>query len=355
MRNYCQDIGCGEGDVFNIIEVIQDARARMSRLFFIYLGTIMILLLTACERPAMGISKAAETPNGAATQAAFLVETEIARPTWTPTLPATPSPTIPQIVKSATPEDASTTQPLTIQVTPLSGLEFFTAPEIPDIVFQIDPTRWGKDPKGGTSNLSHKVIPNCSIESVLGSGLGSPAHLSWQDFGRFRWMIMDYGSWALANPVQGKGLNDKGNSFLHLGGYNQPACRSDQEKVLADLMTRAETAGEAPFVLFSSPTPRPALEGFSCPNTPPVRLRSGDEVSVITDGLWLRSAPSADSAKVRKFLRYPGVVIKVTGGPVCEKYVYWPVSITGIGDAGQTLQGWFAEGDLSEYYLIPVN
>ena len=119
---------------------------------------------------------------------------------------------------------------------------------------------------------------------------------------------------------------DLAGSFLQLTGYNQAACRSDQEQVLQNLLTAGQASGEIPSSPFRSPTPRPALEGFDCPNTPRVRLRVGDEVSVITDGLWLRSEPRADdSTRVRKFLRYAPVMIHVIDGPVCEKYVYWQV------------------------------
>jgi hypothetical protein len=178
--------------------------------------------------------------------------------------------------------------------------------------------------------------------------------LLWQDFGRFRWEILDYGVNAYAVPVMGGGVTG-GSSFLNLQGYNLPDCRKEQETILATLMTRAEAAGDLPLVLFRSPTPRPALEGFSCPNTPPVRLRTGAQVAVITDGLWLRSAPQADeSTKIKKFLRNAPVNIRIVDGPVCEKYVYWQVEISTFGEASETTRGWLAEGDLQEYYLMSV-
>ena len=132
-------------------------------------------------------------------------------------------------------------------------------------------------------------------------------------------------------PIRGIGVSDQGNNFLHLQGYNLAGCRRDQEKILIELMLRGEAAGEYSYTPFSSPTPRPALAGLDCPLSPPSRLRVGDVVSVITNGLWLRSEPRADkSTQVRQFLRYPPVMIRITGGPVCEKFVYWQVEISHI-------------------------
>ena len=124
---------------------------------------------------------------------------------------------------------------------------------------------------------------------------------------------------------------------------------------MTNLMLRGEAGGEYAYTPFSSPTPRPALQGFDCPLAPPSRLRVGDVVSVITNGLWFRSEPRADkSTQVRQFMRYPPVTIRITGGPVCEKFVYWQVEVTTFGEAGVTTQGWLAEGDAEDYFLEPV-
>lgn len=334
-------------------------RAAIPGLSFSKLLCLLALLLSACSLPTPPTNQAAQQSQSAATQAALAVQTEIARPS--PTL--TPSPTHTPILPSATPLQAanSTPGPGATQpspggrVTALPGLELISFPDVPDYVFQADPARWSLDSTGTISSLVHKTIANCRIDSVPGRGLGPPQRYLWQDLGRFRWEILDYGSTALIDPVFGNGIGAGHGSFLELKGYNLTACRAAQEKILANLMTSREAAGEIPFGLYASPTPRPALEGFSCPNTPTTRLRVGDWVSVITDGLWLRSAPRADqSTKMTSFLRYAPVMIRIIAGPVCEKYVYWQVEVNTFGEGGTTTQGWLAEGDPQEYYIAPV-
>ena len=304
--------------------------------------------------------------NSDATQAAYFVETEIARPSRTPTSMATPTPTPSQTPPPASPTPLqmlngtapveSTPVDTAIHVTAQPGLTFYIHPDIQDYVFQIDPGRWRRDPSGATVNLVHKTIMGCGIDSVTGHGLAAPKRLSWQDFGRFRWEILDYGANAYAVPVAGSGIGDgQASSYLNLRGYNLPDCRKEQGEVLANLMTTREAAGELPLALFQSPTPRAALEGFTCPNTPQVRLRIGDQVSIVTDGLWLRSAPQADEgSKIQKLLRNAPVNIRIVDGPVCETYVYWKVEISTFGEASETTQGWLAEGDVNEYYLLAV-
>lgn len=330
---------------------------------------ILLALLAACGPFGPRSSRAAEQVNAAATQAAVMVETDLVRPTSTRTPTATePAPTATDTppaatvtavqVASFTPGPSTTPGPegiANLRVTPKPGLTLYVSPDIPDYVFQIDPTLWQKDPSGKTSNLAHKTIAGCQIQAVPGHGLGPPARLLWQDFGQFRWQVMDYGgTWAYVVPVSGASL-EQGASFLQLEGYNRSACRADQEQVLADLLTRREATGEASVLPFLSPTPRPSLQGFSCPNTPPARVRVGDQVAVITDGLWLRSAPQADdSTKERKFNRYAPVLLRVINGPVCDKYVYWQVEISSFGEGSQTSQGWLAEGDPAEYYIMAV-
>jgi hypothetical protein len=326
---------------------------------------MLTLLISACDLPASPASHATQPFDVAATQAAFAVQTEMGRPTWTltpsrtPAFPATQTPVPPSVnaleATNATPPADATATISPIRVTALPGLVLYTHPDIPDYVFQIDPKRWEKDPSGKTWDLVHQTIANCRIDSVPAHGLGAPKRLFWQDFGRFRWEILDYGAYAYVSSVLGGDPVSQGSSFLELQGYNQAACRSAQEEILTNLMTRREATGEVGFTLFLSPTPRPALDGFSCPNTPPARLRVGDQVSVVTDGLWLRSAPRAEkSTELRQYLRYAPVMIRVISGPACEKYVYWQVEVSTFGEGAETIQGWLAEGDLNEYYLMPV-
>lgn len=319
---------------------------------------LTILLLTSCGQPITPAVRAVQPLDSQATQAALSVLTEIARPTRTltpaPTLPPTETPVPP----TATPLVSATPAQPVVRVTAQPGLEFYANPDIRVYLFQIDPAVWEKDPSEQTSNLVHTKISGCRIDNVPPHGLGKPRQLLWQDFGRFRWQILDYGAYAFAAPAV-PALNDSPAEnqtiFLDLEGYNNRTCRAAQEDVLANLITRREAYGEISMSPFRSPTPRPALEGYDCPDSPPARLRIGDEVSVITNGLWLRSEPRADtSTKVRQFLRYAPVMIHVIGGPVCEKFTYWQVEVSEFGEGGDTLQGWLAEGDLQEYYIVPV-
>ncbi len=325
-----------------------------------------LLLLAACAPPGASTSQAIVQEKSLATQAAFIVQTEIARGSLTPTpspsatpaaatqTPLPPSQT-PTPSASETPSGNTTPGLPDLKVTAQPGLALYIHPDIPDYVFQIDPAVWEKDPSGKTADLVSISNTACQINSVPGHGLGPPQRYFWQDVGRFRWEVMDYGAWAYVYPVLGAGLEGLNGNFLHLQGYNRSSCRAAQEEVLANLMTRNEAEGRIGFVLFQSPTPRSSPGDFSCPNTPPARLRVGDYVSVITDGLWMRSAPRAeDSTKVRKFLRYAPYAIRVIGGPVCEKYVYWQVTVSEFGEGGATTQGWIAEGDTTEYYLQAV-
>ena len=331
------------------------------RLLFAALALLLVIgLLAACGLPPKTGSPAVEQQNSQATQAALSLLTELARPTRTPTLMATRTPTLPTFSATSTrtptlPATPYTPTPPTQRVTPLPGLMLYTHADLPNYVFQIDPNLWAQDSNSATANLIHQTLDECQIQSVPGRGIAPPDQLFWQDLGRFRWEILDYSSWAYALPVLKAGGDPVTADFLFLGGYSRKACRTAQEKVLANLMLWREADGEESFVPFQSPTPRPALAGFECPNTPSARLRVGDEVSIITNGLWLRSEPRVDSStKVRQFLRYAPVTVQITGGPVCETYVYWQVQVTEVGEGGQSLQGWMAEGDSEQYYLLPV-
>jgi hypothetical protein len=327
----------------------------------LHIPLLLCLLLAACSLPVAHRASGSDQQNSQATQAALLVETEIARALNTATPTPVPSATIVQ--PSATPDaDASATAAANatpaapvIQITPLAGMALFTNPALPEYVFQVDPETWAKDPSGETANLVHASIAGCEVQSVPGHGLGEPQRYFWQDLGRFRWEVMDYGSNAFVIPVQGAGLSEQGGSFLALQGYNRAKCRAAQEKVLKNLMLASEASGKLAFTAYASPTPRAALENFTCADAPEARLRVGDWVSVVTNALWLRSEARADnSTKLHQYPRSAPVVIKIVGGPVCEKYVYWQVEVSTFGEGGQTVRGWMAEGDTEEYYLVKV-
>lgn len=313
------------------------------------------LLITACVPPRARTSDAAEKRAAEATVAAIFVQTEMARPTSTITPLPTLPPTETQPPPTATPQNTATPAAAVIRATPRGGLELYASPDIPEYVFQIDPAKWEKDPSGQTSNLVHKRLTGCRVEPGSAEKLAQPNRLLWTDLGRFRWEILDYGGYALVTPVAGGGLGSQGNRYLKLQGYNATACRGDHLKILSNLMSKAEAQGDIRTAAFASPTPRGALEGASCPNTPPARVRVGDYIAVTADALWMRSEPRADeSTKTRKFARYAPYQIRVTGGPVCEKYLYWQVEAFEVGKTTAFAQGWLAEGDPNEYYIAPV-
>ena len=314
----------------------------MLRWTLIIAGTL--LLLSACA-PSQAVTRA---PDVTATQAAIVVQTVIAEPSRTATLPATQTPLPASPTAQPTP---TAKQP--IPVTPLPGMQMYTFPDNLDYVQQIDPTHWRVDTNSVYPTLIHQKVANCSVYIEPGHGMPAPDKLYWKDLGRFHWEILDFGKFAYTRPLVGGGLNGEGGgSYLHLQGINQTACSDEQFQLLANLMTPLEADGKLPYSAYASPTPRPPLEGFSCPNTPPTRLRGGDAITVITDAVFLRSEPKvSDSNKLSRLLQYPGVTIKVTDGPVCDKYVYWKVDVSTFGEGGQTTSGWLAEGDLKEYYL----
>ena len=321
-------------------------RRRMSFIFEI----ILVLLLAACAP----IQTATRAPDVTATQAAIAVQTVIAEPSRTATLPATQTPLPASPMAVATPTAQATSAP--IPVTPLPGMQLYTFKDNLDYVLQIDPTYWRVDANSVYPTLIHQKVAGCSVFIEPGHGMASPIKQYWNDLGRFHWEILDYGKFAFARPVQGGGLNaEGGGSYLHLQGFNQTACSEEQFQLLKNLMTPLEAEGKLPYSVFASPTPRPPLEGFACPNTPPTRLRVGDRITVVTDAVFLRSSPKADATnQIGKYAQYPGVMIKVTDGPVCDKYVYWKVDVSTFGEGNQTISGWLAEGDLKEYYLEAV-
>jgi hypothetical protein len=230
------------------------------------------------------------------------------------------------------------------------GLTLFTHPEIPEFVFPADSTLWEQAPTTGYAwaFLAHKRLPECSISAVPGRGIGAPQRVQRWQLGRLQWFIFDDGHTALASIEQPTYL------YLDLLGLDNAECRADQQAVMEKVLLADEVSGKVAVNPLPTATQRPPLPGFECPNTPPTRLRVGDIVHIITDDLWLRSAPRpTDDTEVKTYDRTAPVFIQVLDGPVCgEKFVYWQVSVGLIGEGSpDPITGWFAEGDLREYYL----
>lgn len=259
-------------------------------------------------------------------------------PTRGPTVTAIRPPAL-----TPAPEFAITVEP---------GLELFTHPEIPAFVFPADPRLW-EQVSGGENPfafLRHTRLPGCAISAVPGRGIGTPKRLLRWQLGRLYWIVLDDGSYALAN------IDQPANLFLDLQGLDNRDCRSDQQAVMERVLLKAELEGSAAYNPLPTATQRPPLEGFDCPNTPPVRLRAGDTARIVTNDLWLRSAPQpTDDSEVALYDSTDPVMIDVLEGPVCGgKFAYWKVRVSLIGEgAPEPVTGWFAEGDLREYYLEP--
>jgi hypothetical protein len=186
---------------------------------------------------------------------------------------------------------------------------------------------------------------------VPGRGIGTPERLLRWQLGRLYWFVLDYGTVALVSTDKpGSGL------FLELYNFNNRDCRTAQQAVMERVVLRDELRGALAYDPLPTATVRPPLEGFSCPNTPPTRLRVGDSVHIVTDTLWLRSAPRAtDDTKMDTYLPTAPYYMEIIDGPVCtEKFVYWQVRMGLLGEGPtELITGWFAEGDLKEYYLAP--
>ena len=83
------------------------------------------------------------------------------------------------------------------------------------------------------------------------------------------------------------------------------------------------------------------------------RLQVGDRVLIIAGTLWLRSEPRVDEeTEIRFFQQYTPVEIIVTGGPECvDESVFWEVSVSELGEGGETFTGWMAENGEEIYFL----
>ena len=153
-----------------------------------------LLLLSACA-PSQAATRA---PDVTATQAAIVVQTVIAEPSRTATLPATQTPLPASPTAQPTP---TAKQP--IPVTPLPGTQMYTLPDNLDYVLQIDPTHWRVDANSVYPTLIHQKVANCSVYIEPGHGMPAPNKLYWKDLGRFHWEILDFGKFAYTRPLVG--------------------------------------------------------------------------------------------------------------------------------------------------------
>jgi hypothetical protein len=253
----------------------------------------------------------------------------------------------------------------TITFTPLStrpptatfeaGLVVVEHPKLFGWVFLIDPTAWtvetveSADYQETLKFLRHKSLPDCQLKAPMAAGIGTPDRYYRKNVGAYSFLVDDFLNASLYE-TDNKSLH--GSQFFDLYGTTNSDCRAALETVLGSMVEAPVFYGDFTPVPDIPSTPRPPLE-FECNSLPPL-LRVGDIVSVIADGVWLRSEPRrAEDTQSRLFQQYAPYFIEIDVGPVCaEDYVFWHVTTSLLGEGGgETLTGWMAEANSSEYFL----
>ena len=292
--------------------------------------SLLALILSACNMPALHstITPSAFPPSSTASPTHRSPPTPTSTPHPTRTASASPSPT------------------LNIP----TGYQPVINPNIPNYVFVIDPLKWvlvlSSDDQ--YAFIKHRRNDGCLLRLVPPMELPLPLHYYPRIIANRKWWVDEYTASAFYHD---------GNLFLDLRGFrDSPNCLADQELVLARIMTGGETHGQPTPTFTPTPTARPTLENFSCPGRPVTRLRMGDHVLILAEGIWLRSGPRAqDDTKIALYLKNDPYDIVITGGPSCEAFVYWKVTLSQRVAGGKVISGWLAEGDPKNYFLEPYD
>ncbi len=298
------------------------------------LALVFIILASSCTSPAASPALPASTQATLPDAAAAPLLT--VSPTLSPTAPQPPT-AVPTPTLSGPP--TQTVQP---------GFRAYEKAGVPDFVFIFNPKVWWQDDVDENAILKHNTIANCLIKQVPPVGPPLPERYYPKEIGSRRWWVSEYKKTALYSYH---------GQYLELSGYQDADCLAAQEAVLAGLVAAGEFYGGLTATPIPTDTPRPPLAGFTCAGPPPTRLRRGDYVLIVTDSLWLRSAPRPDAdTKIKQFQKYAPLQVQVVDGPECtSQYVYWQVEMSEIAEGGQTYSGWMAEGDATEYYLQPYD
>ncbi len=231
-----------------------------------------------------------------------------------------------------------------------SGVEHPDTSQVP-YVFTFDEKIWYWAPitpwENGPLILNFALATdsNCTIETVPPRGIGSSSRLYFQQFGSRNWLVYEYSLDSAL--VQHQEL------FLDLRGRMDVDCRRAQDKFLAGVLHASEYYSGPTVTPYVTPTLRPGLEGFDCPGALPVTLRVGDIAQIIANSVWLRSEPRREEAtQIKQYLQYASDAIIIEEGPVCVGgYVYWQVNAQESGEGGQSVAGWMAESNRTEYFL----
>ena len=304
---------------------------------------VMIVLALVLILSAFGCASPAATPLPTALAQVTLPPSGTA-PTPFPTISPTLSPTATQI--PTTIQSPTLSRPPTQTVQP--GFTAYEKAGILDFVFIYNPKLWWQDNVDENAIFKHNTIDNCLINQVPPMGPPMPERYYPKIIGLRRWWVAEYAKTALYSYH---------SQYLELSGYKDAGCLAAQEAILAGLVAAGEFYGGPTATPIPTATPRPALAGFTCAGPPPARLLKGDYVLIVTDSLWLRSAPRPDAdTKIKQFQKFAPLQIQVVDGPECtSQYVYWKVEMNEMAEGGQTFSGWMAEGDATEYFLQPYD
>lgn len=105
-------------------------------------------------------------------------------------------------------------------------------------------------------------------------------------------------------------------------------------------------------LLFLSEQGPSGVENIQCLGAPPTRLAVGATAEVSRDDASpnrVRNAPNLGGGIIGEYA--PGTTFQVLNGPICaDGYLWWE-----IYNPNDNLQGWMAEGDLSQYYITPLS
>lgn len=318
---------------------------------FTILGVLVVFLLAACGEattpapetsspdPAESTLAALETENAdLRTQVADSDQIIQQPPTDTPTQAATELPTLsPTVTISPTPgptiavpEDSLTATHETVQ-----GYVFVFNPEEWTVEDSTDPA---------VDFMVHTEITGCTVNIAPETAPSELLQYYPRILGPQGWLVEGYEETTFYIHKDLK---------LDLSLSEDEDCILAQVDLLANVLTEDEFNGEPARAPAVQPTERPTPEGFTCEQALPTRLREGDEVYIIAGTLWLRSDPLVDEeTEIRFFQQYTAVEIMVTGGPECvDESVFWEVSVSELGEGGETFTGWMAENGDENYFL----
>jgi hypothetical protein len=167
------------------------------------------------------------------------------------------------------------------------------------------------------------------------------------------WVMITFGkdynsirSTADTHPTDNKiGRAEPGELLYVTGG---PVCNYGW--LLWEVRTSAGIQGWTPETdgkdFFIEPFPSREV----CPGAAPSLINKGDEAQVtlyppVTTRV--RSAPGTSAERTGSI--DPGELVQVTDGPKCaDDYVWWQI------ESKEGLTGWAAEGQLNNYFLVPV-